>query len=170
MLWFNFILGSNFIFLCFKLIIIHYNTQKRKKIKFEPRIKFNYNIYARCLVSSILSTLSELFFWSEGASLCSICNCYSSPARRCLFFPFSFVTFVSFQDVKVKTVSLWTYINTRVSNLSFLSFRQSTSQVRQTEPQVYTRWISSPQSNILWNTIQLFVCLFFLISPALSSH
>ena len=44
MLWFNFILGSYFIFLCFKLIIIHYNTQKQKKIKFEPRIKLNHNI------------------------------------------------------------------------------------------------------------------------------
>ena len=42
MLWFNFILGSNFIFLCFKLIITHYNTQKQKKInlnqgKIEPQ-------------------------------------------------------------------------------------------------------------------------------------
>ena len=33
MLWFNFILGSNLIFLCFKLIIIHYNTQKTKESK-----------------------------------------------------------------------------------------------------------------------------------------
>ena len=41
MLWFNFILGSNFIF----LIIIHYHTQKQKKIKFEPRIKLNHSIY-----------------------------------------------------------------------------------------------------------------------------
>ena len=45
MLWFNFVLGSNFIFLCFKLIIVHYNTQKQKKIKFEPRIKLNHNIH-----------------------------------------------------------------------------------------------------------------------------
>ena len=27
-LWFNFILGLNFIFFCFKLLIIHYHTQK----------------------------------------------------------------------------------------------------------------------------------------------
>ena len=45
MLWFNFILGSNFIFLCFKLIIIYYKTQKQKKIKFEPRITLNHNNY-----------------------------------------------------------------------------------------------------------------------------
>ena len=45
MLWLNVILGSNFIFLCFKLIIIHYHTQKQRKIKFEPRIKLNHNIY-----------------------------------------------------------------------------------------------------------------------------
>ena len=45
MLWFNFILGSNFIFLCFKLIIIYYHTQKQRKIKFKPRTKLNHNIY-----------------------------------------------------------------------------------------------------------------------------
>ena len=45
MLWFNFILGLNFIFFCFKLIIIHYHTQKQKKIKFKPRIKLNHNRY-----------------------------------------------------------------------------------------------------------------------------
>ena len=45
MLWFNFILGLNFIFFCFKLIIIHYHTQKQRKIKFKPRIKLNHNIY-----------------------------------------------------------------------------------------------------------------------------
>ena len=45
MLWFNFILVLNFIFLCFKLIIIHYHTQKQNKIKFKPRIKLNHNIY-----------------------------------------------------------------------------------------------------------------------------
>ena len=43
MLWFNLILGSNFTLLCFKLIIMHYNTQKQKKVKFEPRIKLNHN-------------------------------------------------------------------------------------------------------------------------------
>ena len=34
MLWFNFILGLNSIFFCFKLIIIHYHTQNQKKINF----------------------------------------------------------------------------------------------------------------------------------------
>ena len=50
MLWFDFILGSNFIFLCFKLIIIHYHTPKQRKMKFEPRIKLNHNIYSIVLV------------------------------------------------------------------------------------------------------------------------
>ena len=45
MFWFNFILDLNFIFLCFKLIIIYYHTQKQKKIKFKPRIKLNHNRY-----------------------------------------------------------------------------------------------------------------------------
>ena len=45
LLWFNFILGLNFIFFCFKLIIVYYHTQKQKKIKFKPRIKLNHNIF-----------------------------------------------------------------------------------------------------------------------------
>ena len=45
MLWLNFILGLNFVFFCFKLIIIHYHTPPKKKRKFKPRIKLNRNIY-----------------------------------------------------------------------------------------------------------------------------
>ena len=45
MLWLNFFLGLNFIFFCFELIIIHYQTQKQKKIKFKPRRELNHNIY-----------------------------------------------------------------------------------------------------------------------------
>ena len=47
MLWFNFILGFNFISLRFKLIIIDYHTPKERKIKFKPRIKLNHNIYMK---------------------------------------------------------------------------------------------------------------------------
>ena len=53
MLWFNFFLGLNFIFLCFKLIVIHYHTQKQRKIKFKPRKKLNHNIY---MVVYVLNT------------------------------------------------------------------------------------------------------------------
>ena len=51
MLWFNFSLGVNFIFLLIvfnKLNIIHvhyYHTTKQRKMKFTPRIKLNHNIY-----------------------------------------------------------------------------------------------------------------------------
>ena len=45
MLWFNFILGLNFNFLCFTLITIHCHTPKQRKIKYKPRIKLNHNIY-----------------------------------------------------------------------------------------------------------------------------
>ena len=45
MLWFNFIFGLSLIFLCFRLIIIHYHTSKQREIKFEPRIKLNHNIF-----------------------------------------------------------------------------------------------------------------------------
>ena len=50
MLWFNFILDLNFVFLCFKLIIVHNHTHRTKEIK---RIKLNHKIY--------LSALSESF-------------------------------------------------------------------------------------------------------------
>ena len=43
----QFILGLNFILLCFKLIIIHYHTQKQTKIKFKLRIKLNHNTDTR---------------------------------------------------------------------------------------------------------------------------
>ena len=39
---FNFVLVS----LCLKLLIIHYHTQKQRKIKLEPRIKLNHS---RCI-------------------------------------------------------------------------------------------------------------------------
>ena len=45
LLLFNFILGSNFIFLYFKLIVIHYKQPRQTKIKFEPGIKLNHNIF-----------------------------------------------------------------------------------------------------------------------------
>ena len=53
MLWFNFILDLNFIFLCFKHIVIHNHTHRTKENK---RIKLNHKIY--------LSALSESFFFS----------------------------------------------------------------------------------------------------------
>ena len=59
MLWFNFILGLNFIFFCFKLIIIHYHTQKQKKIKFKPRRKLNHNIYNVNRYNRLASNLGE---------------------------------------------------------------------------------------------------------------
>ena len=44
----SFILGVNFIFLCFKhIIIICYRTQRQKKIKFKLRIKSILNIFTR---------------------------------------------------------------------------------------------------------------------------
>ena len=45
MLWLNFIIGLNFTFFCFKLINIHYHTQKQRKIKFKPRTKSYHNLY-----------------------------------------------------------------------------------------------------------------------------
>ena len=57
MLWFNFILGLNFIFLSFKLIIIYYHTPKQRKLKFKPRIKLNRNILYTVLKSIIIDNV-----------------------------------------------------------------------------------------------------------------
>ena len=46
-LWFNFILGVNYISLCLKLIIIHYHTQQQTEKKIKPSIKLDHNIYYR---------------------------------------------------------------------------------------------------------------------------
>ena len=53
MLWFNFILGINFIFLCFKLMIIHYRTQKQRKIQMSTKDKSELqDIYFILIVSA----------------------------------------------------------------------------------------------------------------------
>ena len=59
MLWFNFIPWLKSYFFCFKhyhVIIIHYHTQKQKKIKFEPRINLNHNTIYMCL--SVISRVN----------------------------------------------------------------------------------------------------------------
>ena len=98
LLWFNFILSSNFIFLCFKIIIIHYNTQKQKKIKFEPRIKVNHNrsivvFQATYLKGSVPNPWFyeehwkvcnfTLYFWSVNYIVITMHYCKS--LKMCLF-------------------------------------------------------------------------------------
>ena len=48
MLWLNFFLGLNVIFLCLKLIIIHYHTPKQRKIKFKPRKNWTTTHFCHC--------------------------------------------------------------------------------------------------------------------------
>ena len=53
MLWFNFILGINFIFPCFKLIIILFCTQKQRKIQMSTKDKSELqDIYFILIVSA----------------------------------------------------------------------------------------------------------------------
>ena len=44
-LWFNFVLGLNFMFLCFWVSWYMIMSLKQRKRKFEPRIKLNHNMY-----------------------------------------------------------------------------------------------------------------------------
>ena len=64
MLRFNFILGLNFIFSCFKLLIVHYHSQKQKKIEFKSRMKLNHNIY----------TLTEMLIQEHNREFCCLCS------------------------------------------------------------------------------------------------
>ena len=86
MLWFNFILGLNFIFFCFKLIIIHYHTQKQRKIKFKPRIKLNHNIYTNFYTcqktSCLVKTNADVSLLSDWNRMISK---KSKPSRTLLF-------------------------------------------------------------------------------------
>ena len=64
LLWFNFVLGLNLIFLCFWVWYYYdYITSlKQRKIKFQPRIKLNHNIYttqkSKCKISALSTECS----------------------------------------------------------------------------------------------------------------
>ena len=70
-LWFNFILGLNFIFFCFWVWLCMIMSLKQKKIKFKPRIKLNHNLCfctappmllgARTRITSGLQSLVGIF-------------------------------------------------------------------------------------------------------------
>ena len=61
--WFNFILGFNFTFFCFKLINMHYHTPKQKKLKSQPRTKLiepQHNLYDE---ENINFSIQRYKFW-----------------------------------------------------------------------------------------------------------
>ena len=61
MLWFNVILGINFIFPCFKLIIILFRTQKQRKIQMSTKDKCELqDIYFILIVSAQQDDLQPL--------------------------------------------------------------------------------------------------------------
>ena len=80
--WFNFILSWNFIFLCFKLINVHYHTPERRELKIKPRIKFYQHIYCifdnRSLPSVQSSECTRVlvsYFWAgRREALCFHCG------------------------------------------------------------------------------------------------
>ena len=59
-LWFNFIHGSNLF--SFVPNSLSYHNQKQKKVKFEPRIKLNHNIYMVCLLFATVYWYKSLQF------------------------------------------------------------------------------------------------------------
>ena len=62
-LWFKFFLSFVvIIIIMIKLIIIHYHTQKQRKIKFEPRIKLNHNISTKRTCFSGFGALEQMCY------------------------------------------------------------------------------------------------------------
>ena len=76
----QFFRGWNFIFLCLKLIIIHYQTPKQRKIKFKPRKKLNHNIYNSHIISSINLSPEMLMLYAvlrmNLIKFNHLCSCY----------------------------------------------------------------------------------------------
>ena len=106
MLWFNFILGLNFIFLSFKLIIVHYHTQKQRELKFKLRIKLKHNIYIwkqafgkRCKQGTkpYLTVNHDLFFVFFFHVLCPFSPCSVSRLSYILW-NVSYVSFNRYND------------------------------------------------------------------------
>ena len=67
-MWFNFILGSNFISLCFEIIIIHYYTPKQAEREFKPRIKLNHNIsipVVKSIMSAVWMQKAKGIYWID---------------------------------------------------------------------------------------------------------
>ena len=62
MLWFNFILGSIFIFRCFCVWYCVIISIKERKIKIEPRIKLNHNILYTLSYFSLLAACVAKYF------------------------------------------------------------------------------------------------------------
>ena len=88
MLWFRFILGTtNFIFLSFKLIIIHYHAQKQRKVKSEPRTKLNHNIYMYIVFAfTVVLSSSRLTIHCTDLLHCTQ-QCASDPSQVTLVLP-----------------------------------------------------------------------------------
>ena len=99
MLWFNFILGSNFIFLCFKLIIIHYHTKKQRKIKFEPRIKLNHNIYKSLVASTIDNLLKQLLIKPQRGGVWTVC--FKCCRWGCFVDIYMYILYVDLKDQNI---------------------------------------------------------------------
>ena len=55
MLWFNFILGLNFISLCFGVWYCMVMNLKQREMKIKPRIKLNYNIDTNIMPTYVIA-------------------------------------------------------------------------------------------------------------------
>ena len=58
---FNFVLGSNFISICFGVWKCMIMSLKQRKIKFKPRKKLNHNIYIVCIVRMEATCSASLY-------------------------------------------------------------------------------------------------------------
>ena len=73
-LWFNFILGLNFLFFCFWVWLCMIMSLKQKKIKFKPRIKLNHKL---CFCTALPMLLGPRTRMTSG--LRSLMGIFTSP-------------------------------------------------------------------------------------------
>ena len=70
----SFLLGLSSFSHCFRLIIIHYHSQKQRKIEFKPRMKLNHNICNNLTYHAVYNFLCIIITYSSQDLLTAVHN------------------------------------------------------------------------------------------------
>ena len=70
----SFLLGLGSFSHCFRLIMIHYHSQKQRKIEFKPRMKLNHNTYNSLTDHSVYNFICIIITYSSQDLLTAVHN------------------------------------------------------------------------------------------------
>ena len=70
----SFLLGLSSFSHCFRLIMIHYHSQKQRKIEFKPRMKLNPNTYNNLTDHSVYNFICIIISYSSQDLLTAVLN------------------------------------------------------------------------------------------------